>query len=220
MGNVKWTFSPYNEDVYKKSKNRVMFVGADPNAKKIYKGKIIKTTDMGDWFRKRYEGYRNKFYQRTVKMLAGVLQHIEDDGVGENRHIKRLEHMRFIDLKATPGGPKAKTDEVRNYLKTGDNAKKVSKYFNDPDTFPKYVILLGNHVHTLFFEFRGSKDKDLIFHEKSLAVCMPHPSHSVGYEALEQVSKNDLLKKFRPITDKKLYKWTYENGKGWHEISS
>ena len=83
MGNVKWTFSPYNEDVYKKSKNRVMFVGADPNAKKIYKGKIIKTTDMGDWFRKRYEGYRNKFYQRTVKMLAGVLQHIEDDGVGE-----------------------------------------------------------------------------------------------------------------------------------------
>ena len=28
-----------------------MFVGADPNAKKIYKGKIVKVNDMGDWFR-------------------------------------------------------------------------------------------------------------------------------------------------------------------------
>ena len=32
-----WTFSPYNEEEYKKSKNRVMFVGADPNAEKIYR---------------------------------------------------------------------------------------------------------------------------------------------------------------------------------------
>ena len=46
MSNVKWTFSPYNEEVYKKSKNRVMFVGADPNAEKKYKGKIMK----GDLF--------------------------------------------------------------------------------------------------------------------------------------------------------------------------
>ena len=43
---------------------------------------------------------------------------------------------------------------------------------------------------------------------------MPHPSHSVQYKALEQVSKNDLLKKFRPITDKKLYKWTYKKDAG------
>ena len=152
-------------------------------------------------------------------MLAGVLQHIEDDGVGEDRHIKRLAHMRFIDLKATPGTAEAKTNEVRDYIQDSpENQIKVSKYFNDPYTFPKYVILLGNHVHKLFFEFR--ENKKLSFHKKSLAVCMPHPSHSVGYEALELVSKNDLLKKFRPITDKKLCKWTYDKGKGWHEVSS
>ena len=210
-----WTFSPYDEEVYNKSKHRVMFVGADPNAEK----EAVKTTDMGVWFRERLEGFNNCFYQRTVKMLAGVLQHIEDDGVGENRHIKRLAHMRFIDLKATPGTAKAKTNEVRDYIHDSpENQIKVSKYFNDPYIFPKYVILLGNHVHKLFFEFR--ENKKLSFHKKSLAVCMPHPSHSVGYKALELVSKNDLLKKFRPITDRKLWKWTYDEGKGWHEVSS
>ena len=65
-------------------------------------------------------------------MLAGVLQHIEDDGVGENRHVKRLEHMRFIDLKATPGTAQAKTNEVRDYIEILQKIKKVSKYFNDP----------------------------------------------------------------------------------------
>ena len=53
---------------------------------------------------------------------------------------------------------------------------------------------------------------------------MPHPSHSVAYKALEQVSKNELLKKFRPITDKKLYKWTYKKdaspSENWNMVSS
>ena len=46
---------------------------------------------------------------------------------------------------------------------------------------------------------------------------MPHPSHSVGYKTLDQVSKNKLLKKFRPITDKKLYKWTYKKDAKLHK---
>ena len=125
--------------------------------RKRFIGKIIKTTDMGDWFRKRYEGYDNVFYQRTVKMLAGVLPNIEDQGVDETRHGKWLVHMRFIDLKATPGVSQAKTDEVREYLETGDNAKQVSNYFTDPKTFPHFVILLGGHVHKLFFEFEKIK---------------------------------------------------------------
>ena len=215
---MEWTFTPYNPEKYKKSKHRVMFVGADPNDTKKT-NEILSKKDMGEWFRVRPEGFNNFFYQRTVKMLAGILQHVEDHGVGEDMHIKRLEHMRFIDLKATPGKSKAKTKEVREYISESPKDQiKVSKYFNDPHTFPKYVVLLGNHVHKLFFEFR--ENKKLSFHKKSLAVCMPHPSHSVGYEALEIVSKNDLLKKFRPITDKKLWKWTYDEGKGWHEVSS
>ena len=46
-----WTFSPYDEEVYNKSKHRVMFFGADPNAEK----EAVKTTDMGVWFRERLE---------------------------------------------------------------------------------------------------------------------------------------------------------------------
>ncbi len=209
MTKKNWTFSPYNQEEYKKSKNRVMFVGADPNAEKIYKGKIIKTTDMGDWFRKRYEGYDNVFYQRTVKMLAGVLPNIEDQGVDETMHGKWLVHMRFIDLKATPGVSQAKTDEVREYLETGDNAKQVSNYFTDPKTFPHFVILLGGHVHKLFFEFR--KNKKLSFHEKSRAVCMPHPSYYVHYEILDRVAREELNSKFKLIKDSDfLWKWHYK----------
>tara|TARA_B100000003_G_C10921118_1_gene367312 strand:- start:743 stop:1399 length:657 start_codon:yes stop_codon:yes gene_type:complete len=213
-----WTFLPYDEEVYNKSKHRVMFVGADPNdAKKT--NELLSKKDMGVWFNELPEGC-NQFYKRTVKMLRGILIDIPDGGSDRyGGHEKRLEHMRFIDLKATPGTAKAKTKEVRDYIQDSpENQIKVSKYFNDPHTFPKYVVLLGNHVHELFFEFR--ENKKLSFHKKSLAVCMPHPSHSVGYEALEMVSKNDLLKKFRPITDKKLCKWTFDRGKGWHEVSS
>ena len=62
-------------------------------------------------------------------MLAGVLQHIEDHGVGENKHIKRLAHMRFIDLKATPGKAKAKTNEVRDYHSKLRKSNKSLKVF-------------------------------------------------------------------------------------------
>ena len=53
---------------------------------------------------------------------------------------------------------------------------------------------------------------------------MPHPSHSVSYKILDQVSKNDLKSKFRKINEEKLYKWTYKkdgvHSKNWHEVSS
>ena len=212
-----WTFSPYNEGAYKKSKNRVMFVGADPNATKTFKnsyGKIVKVNDMGEWFRGEsnqgsWEGYKNQFYQRTVKMLKGVLVDIEDNVGDDNKHEDRLQHMRFIDLKATPGGPKAKTDEVKLYLETNDNAKKVSKYFTDLKYFPHFVILLGGHVHKLFFEFW--KNKNLDFYDETKFVCMPHPSHSVHYEILEKVAREDLKSKFKPLKGSDfLWKWHYK----------
>ena len=48
MSEITWTFKPYNREVWNKSKTRVMFVGADPNAAKKpeLKKKIIK--DMGN----------------------------------------------------------------------------------------------------------------------------------------------------------------------------
>ena len=47
---MEWTFSPYNPEKYKKSKHRVMFVGADPNDTKKT-NEILSKKDMGVWFK-------------------------------------------------------------------------------------------------------------------------------------------------------------------------
>ena len=205
-----WTFSPYNEEKYKKSKNRVMFVGAEPNGEKQFKdgkGKKIEINDMGKWFRTGVES-TGTFYKRTMIMLDGILPHINDS--------QRKDHMRFIDLKNTAGGSEATTDGIRTYIENKSNAKEVSNYFIDPKTFPHFVILLGGHVHTLFFEFR--KNKKLSFHDKTKAVCMPHPKPREGTpEELKIASKNlnikNLKNKFRPIMEP-LWRWSIRT-KNW-----
>tara|TARA_B100001971_G_C18102754_1_gene489787 strand:- start:176 stop:841 length:666 start_codon:yes stop_codon:yes gene_type:complete len=212
-----WNFSPYNEEIYNKSKHRVMFVGADPNDDKKTNEKLSKK-DMGEWFREPPEGHKNQFYQRTVRMLAGVLHNIKDQGIDENKHDGRLVHMRFIDFKAEGGTSKANTKEVSGSVE--HNLKEVSKYFTKP--YPHYIILVGGHARTTFFKFKKSKHLD--YDPRSKVVCMPHPSHSVSYKILDQVSKNDLKSKFRKINEEKLYKWTYKkdgvHSKNWHEVSS
>ena len=82
--------------------------------------------------------------------------------------------------------------------------------------------MVGGHARTTFFKFKKSKHLD--YDPRSKVVCMPHPSHSVSYKILDQVSKNDLKSKFRKINEEKLYKWTYKkdgvHSKNWHEVSS
>jgi hypothetical protein len=80
MSKIPWTFSPYNQSEWEKSKNRVMFVGADPNGAK--EGDVLKRIkDMGEWFEKapanKYFGRGGKqFYTRTEIMLKGILPNV------------------------------------------------------------------------------------------------------------------------------------------------
>jgi hypothetical protein len=210
MSGMKWTFRPYNKEEYKNSKHRIMFVGADPNGgnPNIDKKTKREITDMGELFKFAYENMDNNFFnnlpffKRTEYMLRSILGDKSDS-------LDVFNSMRFIDLKAIAGGAEATTEGVRKYLENESNAKEVSNYFTDSKIFPHFIILLGGHVHTLFFEFR--KNKKLSFHEKSLAVCMPHPSHSVHYEILDKVASEELNSKFKSIKDSKsLWKWHYK----------
>ena len=74
---MEWTFSPYNPEKYKKSKHRVMFVGADPNDTKKTNEKLSKK-DMGEWFRERPEGFNNFFYQRLLEegVFLSLFEHL------------------------------------------------------------------------------------------------------------------------------------------------
>ncbi len=48
MSKITWTFNPYNREIWNKSKTRVMFVGADPNAAKKPELKKKIKKDMGN----------------------------------------------------------------------------------------------------------------------------------------------------------------------------
>jgi len=81
MSKIPWTFSPYNQSEWEKSKNRVMFVGAEPNGNKKFKNEEGLVTDMGEWFEKapanKYFGRGGKqFYTRTEIMLKGILPNV------------------------------------------------------------------------------------------------------------------------------------------------
>tara|TARA_B000000609_G_C24153450_1_gene338870 strand:+ start:303 stop:941 length:639 start_codon:yes stop_codon:yes gene_type:complete len=207
MGNVKWTFSPYNELVYNKSKNRVMFVGAEPNGEKEFrdgKGRKIKINDMGEWFRKGVQS-NGTFYKRTMIMLNGILPHINDS--------QRKDHMRFVDLKITAGGSKADENDVLEAVESYSSI--VNEFFNSIN-YPQYVVFTGGISHTIWKKIRLNKINGIQFNEKSKAVLMPHPKPREGTnENLKTASKNlnikDSKNKFRPIMQP-LWRWSVRTG--------
>ena len=207
MSNVKWTFSPYNEEVYKKSKNRVMFVGAEPNGEKEFedgKGKKIKINDMGEWFRTGVQS-TGTFYKRTMIMLNGILPHIYDS--------ERKDHMRFVDLKITAGGSKADENDVLEAVESFSSI--VNEFFNSIN-YPHYVVFTGGISHTIWKKIRLNKINGIQFNQESKAVLMPHPKPREGTnEELKISSKNlnikDLKNKFRPIMEP-LWIWSVRTG--------
>ncbi len=86
---AEWTFSPYNLDRWNESKERVLFVGSEPNGENPDGGSFA-VRDMGNWFktaRRDEERCGNKhFYTRCEIILAGL-------GV-------EWGSFRFMDLKS------------------------------------------------------------------------------------------------------------------------
>ncbi|MGZ8947460.1 MAG: hypothetical protein ACXW1W_18800 [Methylococcaceae bacterium] len=122
-----------------------------------------------------------------------------------------------MDLKATQGGGKANKKAVSDYVK--DNLNEVTKYFNSTDEdfglSPHIIVLLGNTAQSIFSELIKEKvnDKNLKW------IGMPHPSHTVGYEGLEDASKK-IREHLKPI-NQQAEKWVYDKNKidNWRSIS-
>ena len=219
MSKITWTFHPYNPDKYKKSENRVMFVGADPNGAKKHKIK-----DMGEWFRETPEGNKNNFYKRTVTLLKGILGHIKDRPIDEenekiDQHYDRLVHMRFVDFKIVEGKSKANLTDVSEAVK--EHSPIVKAFFNGTD-FPHYIVFVGGIAHNVFKKIKKSDEEQFkdFFNENSKAVFMPHPSSMISTEALASASEINLNikkkeNKFRSINKcEHFWKWGY-NKQRW-----
>jgi len=211
ISKTPWTFSPYNQSEWEKSKNRVMFVGAEPNGNKKFKNEEGLVTDMGEWFRRGFEK-NGEFYKRTIIMLDEILPHINDE--------ERKNHMRFVDLKITAGGDQADEKDILKHVKHEDFILIVNDFFNST-SYPHYVVFTGNISHAIWKKIKLNKISKVKFNDKSKAVLMPHPNPRFkpsGHKELTLASKslniNNISNKFKSIM-KNLWRWSL-NGK-WIE---
>jgi len=161
-----WVFTPYNLDQWNASDSRILFVAPEPNGDNPNSGVL----DLGDWFRtanERNSFHSNKlFFNRTKIILDGILEGEPKDNFG---------HFRFMDLKATSGGSKAKPKEVSDYVK--NNRQDVLEYFISKDKAfglkPHIIVILGSNT----FEIFNREIKKYLLKDKNIKwVCMPHPS--------------------------------------------
>ena len=204
MSSMKWTTSPYNENVYKNSPHRIMFMALEPNGDKEFG-----VTDMGEWLRKEIEP--GVFLNRVKAITNGILSGLNID--------EPMDHIKLVDWKATPGT--AKADHLSVYEEyVSNNISEVSSYFSGDD-YPNYVIILGRYPKKLFIKF---KDK-LPLNDKTKAVFMPQaaPEYGIAKGALESAAKKlslDTLEKksnkFKSITSDFLFYWRYKKS-NWIE---
>lgn len=129
-----------------------------------------------------------------------------------------FDNFRFMDLKATQGGSQADPNAVSDYVE--DNMNDVIKYFNSTDTnfglSPHTIVLLGNLAQSVFI----SCIRKQVINDKNLKwIGMPHQSHTVNYEGLEDASKK-IREHLKPI-DQRAEKWVYDKNKSdnWRRIS-
>jgi len=204
MNNIKWTTSPYNENVYKNSPHRIMFMALEPNGDKKHG-----VTDMGEWLRKEIEP--GMFLKRVKAITNGILSGLKLD--------EPMDHIKLVDWKATPGTAKAGPFSVyEEYV--SNNISEVSSYFSG-NKYPNYVIFLGSKSRDLFIKFKD----ELPLNDKTKAVFMPQATgaHRIARGALESAAKNLSLNtlenksnKFRSINSDFLFYWRYKKS-NWIE---
>lgn len=195
-----WTFSPYNLPKWNQSKERILFVAAEPNGEQPNGG-----YDMGEWFRTapQNEFWKNQqFYRRTEIIL---------EGMSNDKSPNIFDNFRFMDLKATSGGGQANRRHVKNYVR--DNLNEVIRYFNSTDEgfglSPHLIVLLGNTAQSVFNECVRPR---LLGNNHLEWIGMPHPSHTVGYDGLVKACteiRNKDNPRLKPINQEG-YKWIYD----------
>jgi len=158
----------------------------------------------------------NRFFLRCVIMLNGI--NGKSTGRAYVKNDADFDNFRFMDLKATQGGSQADPNAVSDYVE--DNMNDVIKYFNSTDTnfglSPHTIVLLGNLAQSVFI----SCIRKQVINDKNLKwIGMPHQSHTVNYEGLEDASKK-IREHLKPI-DQRAEKWVYDKNKSdnWRRIS-
>ena len=202
-----WKFTPYKLDKWNNSKERILFVGSEPNGDNPNIDKL----DMGHLFRNAMQNnyYNNRpFFTRCEIMLNGI--NGKNIGFG---------NFRFMDLKATQGGGNANPNSVLEYVI--NNIVEVTKYFNSDDKdfglSPHVIVLLGNIAQSIFIMCIRNR----VINDKNLKwIGMPHPSAYVRYVGLEYASKN-IRQHLKPINEL-AEKWVYhkDNFDVWRSIFS
>ena len=209
---MKWYFTPYDLQSWNQAKDRILFVGAEPNGNNPNSGK----PDMGDWFRtatplNKY--HSNKlFYNRCKIILEGTLK--------ENNLINPFKNFRFMDLKATQGGAASSENDVSEYVYS--NLGEVLRYFNSEDEqfgiSPSVLIVLGNNAQNIFC----NTVKPLLLENKITRlqhIYMPHPSARTVVNDLLTNASFEIPPKLSPLTEKP-YKWFCQGRKnnGWIKL--
>src|SRR5450631_2962131 len=102
-----WKFTPYDIKKWNKAEERILFVASEPNGENPNSGNL----DMGDWFRTaapKNKYHKNKpFFRRCEIML---------NGINDKNNGNVFDNFRFMDLKATQGGPQADPTAVSDYV--------------------------------------------------------------------------------------------------------
>jgi len=194
---TRWEFSPYNKDEWNNSCERILFVAAEPKGEQPNGGNY----DMGEWFRtaNSNNNFHNieRFYRRIEIILTGILN---------GKNIGNVFNcFRFIDLKATSGNVKSDIREIGDYVI--HNLDEVINYFNSTEEnfglSPHILVLLRNPAQSIFKRLL----RPLLINNPSLQwVGMPHPSHTVDYEALAKASV-EIREHLCPISDETTDKW-------------
>jgi hypothetical protein len=207
MNNIKWEFTPYNIEEWNKSESRILFVATEPNGGNPNSGIL----DMGDWFRTANESNKyhgNKLFHNRCKMIV--------DGILGYESQSNFDNFRFMDLKATQGGPIHNKKEISDYIQTHKN--EVLEYFvsqNDKSGLrPHIIVLLGNSAYELFLKY--IREYTLKQNPHLKWVRMPHPSAQTVVNELLSVACGEIPEKLESI-NRNPNRW-FCNGKlksGW-----
>ena len=190
----KWTFSPVNAKCWATSSVRILLVGAEPNGdKNYYTGQC-----MGDWFRsarpanKYYNGRR--FYTVSMLHLIGALGKTDHELLNQPLNSSLVDKwctsqssmndknlMRFVDLKATPGGAAVKSGEsIDQYVL--NHLEDVLDYFRGDEAYaaPTMVVLQGSYAQSTYRRIIEPHLTDLIERKTFKIVAIEHPSSTLA----------------------------------------
>jgi hypothetical protein len=214
-----WSFSPVDPAAYAASPCRVLLLSAEPHGAQPTglpaDADPAQSPDMGPWFAtasaaNKFHG-NLKFYRRCLLHLHGALDPVHRVALprqtrprsdGEWRALAgNLRHLRYVDVKNTPGGKRAKTRVI--VAAACDALNEAAKnplvrYWTHTPEAPHVTVVMGGHAHEAWLHV-------LRPHLAKLGVqghwaLVPHASDTHAYDPLFE-GVLAMRQHLRPISD-------------------